>query len=634
MDDAAVVLTHIQSGELATRISKSYKAPLRAVKVPALLSLIGVNAQLIEKLTPYFQKAEFVGDPDGRMNLSNISQGQFLRRLANACMIQLWDARPEMSLPDFLVKYRTQPYRVEEEPAQTRPSLTPVQPKAVRSIEEIQLEKLLSEAEGSKAVITAAIDLGYAKALRTLAPPIESGAGVAQLTGFVEGTAEAALNLLILTTFLQAKQPPSKQPLSKQPPSPAPALQSASLDEVVSLLAGWRAKPDPPSPKSQKSNASATTSESSNKPVEETIEETLRTYEAMRVLAQSNAEETQAIESIIKACRLQLKRATKDNGPPRHRTEKWVVDCKQGLSEIFQFYGKQVRMIGNSPSFAEIDEANQSWTLSKFMKFLKDFGLTEAPDDRRSLSKVETVDIFMQFAHLRKFLGETSFMLVVEAIAETYFDAEYDKVHGTAVSGLGFNEKLYRLYELLECDDVARYTKQMKGFGLPFNSDISCRIPVDDPALRYKFKPIPKEELEDWRRSRLSSLTPKMRRKGSKLNESKAIGKQPVKRQSIDRQPVERRSVDIRPSQKHLTITWKKLEEMSFEHFNDPSNTFDFRELIVDSDSEDGGRVKLPSLKEPPVLQVTPLGQPTEKALTVVNGYSMRARQRLKHLHV
>lgn len=596
MEEASELLSQLQSGELVQKLAAASKKPLRSIQVAELLIEVGVETSLMQKLFGFFDREEFVGDPEDRIDMDNITQSQLFRRLINSCLFQLWEIYQEGDLADFLAKYRGKPFS----PPQPKP-------KVIRSFLELQLEEILKGAEVHQARITAAIEGGYAEAIRVLAAALGCEVDEATVSDFVQSASdpnEVNPNLPAIETASQLIFHAEDQ------------FKPEDFQGFLRGLSDWKIKPETSESPRLQGSREALPTDIPPDDVETTIEETLRTYEALRQVQLAKHEDTTAVDSIIQACRVQQNRSSKEASHTlRNRNDKWRAKCRQGLADIFQFYAKQVRMIGRTPSFAEIERANQVWSISKFLKFLKDFGLSEQQAGIRSLSRVEGSDIFMKFAHLRKALTEESFINALETVAKTFFNDQYDEQNGTHTAGLADDDKLGRLYDLLECDNVARYGKKMKGFGLPFSSDTRCRIPLDDPANRYQFRASQKalEDLDDWRkrnprRGNLSSNAPKVRRRVQ---------------ESVDRRSHSKRKIDISLETKNV-ITWKKLGEMSFDQLKDPDDNFDLRNLIVDSDSDDGVSQKLPALRQ------MPRGNDRRALASLGDSYFSKARHRLK----
>jgi hypothetical protein len=477
-------------------------------------------------------------------------------------MFQLWQVSQEMPLPAFLSTYRSRSFKHRHPAAKS-----PLKSRALKHLKEIQKEDLLSKAEESKPRITAALEKGLGEALRTLASVVGCRVDEATVADFCGYTTQHAV-----TADTTALKRDASFDLS--------SAESVSFRDFITRLSDWRVLPRHRARKTGR-HLGVTSKPVGKGQIEATIEETIRTYEGMRRAALSNKEDTQAIDSIIHVCKLQLKQTNRTLASEGPRNDKWLVKCRQGLSDIFEFYAKQLTMIGKAPSFAEIEEANQSWSLSKFLRFLKDFGLSE-PSGGRSLSRAEGSDIFMKYAYLRRTMGEQAFFQALELVAQAYFDT----VHSAELSD---EEKLYRLYDFLECDNPHKYAKKMKGFGRPFASNFRR----ENPPVDSRSQPSPAKEREDLHKpKKLRRVLPAV-----------------VKRVNLD-------------SMKKNILTWKKLEDMSYDQFKDPADHFDIRSLLVETDSEED-LFKLPALKE---KRESPLSvQPRQSR---DNSYSFRARNR------
>lgn len=600
MEDLALLLNRLQSGELEKKLAKSIKPPLKAFDVPKLLIRVGLEAKIAMKLMPFFLHSELVGDPQDLISLGNITLRQLVKRLSNACLTLLREGHQETDLADLL-KHGGNPGMLATKPA------------LLLNFNELDLKTLLKGAKIHKIRITAAITRGYAETLKDLATALGCSVDEATLHEFVDSASYTALNKLVFSAHVSQKFDKLDSGLLFQP---------SNYDDFVTALKDWKTQ------STEAKLARLRASPESSPPVRRDslgyrIEETLKTYEGLRILQIAKGENTHGIDSIISACKLQLSRYRQEEAQ-QLKSDKWQDNYRQGLSDIFQFYAKQVRMIGRNPSFAEIEEANKVWNLSKFLKFLKDFGLAEVSGTSRSITRIEGTDIFMKHAHLRKSLTEAAFVHSLETVAEMYFNAEYDAQNGTKIARQSQEDKLNKLCELLECDNSAKYNKKMKGFGLPFSSDTRCRIPSDDPAKRYKFKATPQiiEELNDWkrrspRRANLSSLTPKVRHSPDRdLIDSKFSH---TKRPSVQ-------------TEAKTVITWKKLGDMSFEQLKDPSDEFDLRDLIVDFETNDTFTPKLPSLNDKPRLARPSLKARSSESSSwqIENSYFLKSKHKFK----
>jgi hypothetical protein len=618
MEEPALILSQLKSGELVERIALAYNAPLKAMNIHKFLISVDISPRQVASLESFFTKVEFVGDPEDRITIADISQSQLIRRLTNSCLYQLWQVNQETDLADYLVKYKEQASRPEEDVKDVQPALM--------ELELVGLERLLECADDYKPRITAAAERGYVEALKTLAALLKCQVSEASQNEFIELTEadEAASHIQAdATTYSKTAQ------------------SLPCYTTFISLLSSWKHKLEasvlPPVLSESETPQPITIGQISLQ-----IEETLRAYEDLRQQQLGRGEDTTAVDSIIQNCRLQLahlaRSPTTDLQSQKH--ERWLAKCRQSLSEIFEFYAKQALMVGRTPSFAEIEQANQSWTLSKFLKFLTDFGLSHAHSSKRSLSRSEGSDIFMKHAYLRRSLSEAGFTQALESVAEAYFNAEYDRLTSSEVSLLSLQQKLVKLYEVLEIDSVAKYTKRMKGYSLPFSSDTRSRIAPDDPAIRYKFQVSDRvlKNLENWRRSKANissrSPVPKMQSQVRRPTDERSgnIARPYYGRSSELRADLQGVTIDTTKLQEKNAITWKKLGDMSFGQLKDPGDQFDIRTLIVDSDSDEESMLKLPVLKHRPRAQFSPAmrSQLGEKSMYVGNSYYMRSRQKQK----
>lgn len=593
MGDFHAQMTRIQSGELVIQLAEALKPPLKALDVASLLRAVGVDQLQSERLSHSFLRSDFVGDPEDRLDMGNITLGQFVRRLNNACLLQHWEAKTETDLATFLRKHKGRS-------ARQSPISWVEGPKVSKKVTDLQLEELLKGAEANRARITEAIERGYGEAFKELGVSLGCGVDDVTMKGYVDSTFYAALNRLVFTPFFSPKASLSKFDADL-------LFKPSSFDDFVKGLTDWKAhqlnlKTLQPIKRHKSVGLSRLYSDST---VDSTLNRSKPTAAALQKPYKAKHWESSSPDSFIEGYKFQSRRQSKDV-EYLTKTDKWIAKCRQGLSDIFQFYAKQLRMIGKSPSFADIEQSNRVWSLGKFLKFLRDFGLTDTKNSGfasniRVLSRAEATDLFMKHAYLRKSLSEEGFVQCLQSVALAYFNEEFDQLNRTQVSKSSDEEKQEYLYKLLECDNVTLYNKKMKGFGMPFSSDTRCRLPSDDPAKRYKFKPSRRtigqadnRKLRDPNQESFSN-PPRLRRP------------EPINR----RLPSKKKVIEAALSSNSV-ITWKKLKEISFEQLKDTSDDFDLRSLIVDSDSEDLVPDKLPVLRaKTPLLHLTPAAKDT-----------------------
>lgn len=185
---------------------------------------------------------------------------------------------------------------------------------------------------------------------------------------------------------------------------------------------------------------------------------------------------------------------------------------RKGISEIFQYYSKIQNMMGQAPTFEEINESYSVWTLVKFLKFLSDFRVLGKQEERsRYLSKDQATFIFKKLANNTRLMSEGQFIDALDKIAECYYNLEYDTIYNTAVANKSLPDKRAMLYRFLELDNQFAYMKKVKGFRLAFsNEKDGARIPESDTSKQYMFKlsPEKKKQLEEWKKQKQTRSAP------------------------------------------------------------------------------------------------------------------------------
>lgn len=198
--------------------------------------------------------------------------------------------------------------------------------------------------------------------------------------------------------------------------------------------------------------------------------------------------DTSSIDIILKKFEKHLKLANKNE--KYASANSFEERCRHGLHEIFGFYCKQLRLLGNTPTFESIERNNETLNLGKFFKFLRDFDImdTQRRPDKKVLTRKLVQKLYLKITDFRDEMDENQFLKTIELISEFYYDVEYDNINGTNHKSLAPNEKLLKFYMDIGCHDPNIYLKNCKGVIHSFGVAPS-RIPIDDLSRNYKFKP-------------------------------------------------------------------------------------------------------------------------------------------------
>ena len=158
----------------------------------------------------------------------------------------------------------------------------------------------------------------------------------------------------------------------------------------------------------------------------------------------------------------------------------------KALYEIFSFYCKQQLLIGNKPTFEQLENVSKNMNLAEFMKLCKDFAIALPP--------LRVREIFKKTARFSKYLDWELFLTLLEKIAfevVEYKIAELEKQLKKEQNPISSNEieelksqsaekRLEELYKFMEISKPAKYKKKMSAMILPFNiREKDSRIPLD-----------------------------------------------------------------------------------------------------------------------------------------------------------
>ena len=321
--------------------------------------------------------------------------------------------------------------------------------------------------------------------------------------------------------------------------------------------------------------------------LKEKLQQTIQEYQILLNQKIQAGEDPRPIQELLKALEKQSRKQSQHTKTKPKKEKPFQEKCEMGLHEIFLFYAKQQSLLGKTPTFETIEKNLKSWNLAKFMKFCKDFSLTEThkTPHKKLLSRNSAEKAFKKNSFAQKEMHEEHFKKALEYIAQLFFDEEYDKINSANTAKLPPKEKFLKLCEHLECYEPSVYNKKMKGFIPAFASRGNTqRIPEND--LSYKFKPkAVRKHFQPKFANKLSEKPQKTPEKSAKPDKpakaSKPAQHTPADAVSVDKNPTQLSSY----SKQSGGLTWKGLGDMSPKQL---SEEFDINNLIAEGDeSED-----------------------------------------------
>lgn len=197
---------------------------------------------------------------------------------------------------------------------------------------------------------------------------------------------------------------------------------------------------------------------------------------------------------------------------PQNSSNSYLEVRVKSLKEIFNFYARQIKMLGNKPTFDEITEHQNLLNISKFTKFCQDFGITNK-DNKDHLTVQQVTQAFLLGNECSRIMNFSQFIDSLDRLAEIYYNEQYDARNSTSVSRLKINEKRKMLYEFLQLENRNEYMQRAKGFGLPFSKEkAGFRIPEYDLSKKYKFRDMTERKLKvtEWRNKKNSLSAERM----------------------------------------------------------------------------------------------------------------------------
>lgn len=194
---------------------------------------------------------------------------------------------------------------------------------------------------------------------------------------------------------------------------------------------------------------------------------------------------------------------------PQNIQNSFIEPKLKALKELFNFYAKQIKMIGRKPTFDQIADHQSLLNISKFTKFCSDFGITDK-DNNDHINVQQVAEAFLSGNDCSRTMTFTQFLEALDKIADIYYNEQYDLKHQSNYSNLKISEKRKLFYEFLQLDNRNDYMQRAKGFGLPFSKEkAGFRIPEYDLSKKYRFRDLSlqKEKIAEWRRTKNSVST-------------------------------------------------------------------------------------------------------------------------------
>ena len=188
----------------------------------------------------------------------------------------------------------------------------------------------------------------------------------------------------------------------------------------------------------------------------------------------------------------------------------------KGLKEIFDFYARQIKQVGQHPTFEELTDHQSALNLSKFTKFCADFDLLSTIKEKYKIQLNHVSNIFLKSTKCKRAMTFTDFLASMDHIAENFYNEQYDQYFNERISLYSTEEKRKRLLLFLKCEEPSNYSLRLKGFGLAFSLEKKgFRIPEYDLSKKYKFRNQTKikEKIENWKLKKKEANLPPVRSK-------------------------------------------------------------------------------------------------------------------------
>lgn len=219
------------------------------------------------------------------------------------------------------------------------------------------------------------------------------------------------------------------------------------------------------------------------------------------------------LNPIIQDLTVKLKNLNRSfHSKPQNSGSSYLETRIKALKEIFNFYARQIKMMGKKPTFDEITEHQNLLNISKFTKFCSDFGITNK-ENKDHLTVQQVTQAFLLGNECSRIMNFSQFVDALDRLAEIYYNEQFDARNNLNYSKLKIAEKRKMIYEFLQLDDRNEYMQRTKGFGLPFSKEkAGFRLPEYDLSKKYKFRDMTERKLKvaEWRNKKNSLSAERM----------------------------------------------------------------------------------------------------------------------------
>ncbi|OMJ81674.1 hypothetical protein SteCoe_17783 [Stentor coeruleus] len=251
----------------------------------------------------------------------------------------------------------------------------------------------------------------------------------------------------------------------------------------------------------------------------------------------------------------------------------------KALKEVFLFYARQMKMIGNTLTFDEITDHQNVLNISKFTKFCGDFMVT-SKENKDHISVQIATQAFLNGTECARAMNFTQFVQAVDKLAELYYSEQYDSRNGTRMASWKIDKKRDQFYDFLGLDNKNVYMQKAKGFGLPFSKEkAGYRLPDYDLSKNYKFKnnSQQKQKIAEWKKTKEEAQNQNTNQSNNKLIKSP--------------NPARLAAVKASILQRKDRVTWDLLKNsqqsslISKEELNSLFTESDIKEILASSKS-------------------------------------------------
>ena len=346
-----------------------------------------------------------------------------------------------------------------------------------------------------------------------------------------------------------------------------------SFDEVKSCIK--RYFKDNPLANFNKDGSLSNKKNMGNRLLLEQVQRSIIQYSNLIKFQETNGEDTSATLRLKNLLLKQFKEIMPKNVTPPIKQQPLAEEKK--LKDIFSFYCKQQFLVGNKPTFDQLNSVLTNMNLGEYIRFCKDFNI-DLP-----LSKLK--EIFKKTAHLRRRLDYEHFKIILQRIAHEWVEYRINKLQNNTTSEhinklkeLSEEDRLKALNKHMGLESPIEYKKHMVGMMLPFNT----REKVSKPTLS-KIGPVylshktckTEESKKEVVKSRIRPIhhTKKKRIEGNALAEFPRHEERRVK--AITRRP--------------KRITWSLLNKLSYNdiNINSEKGELQLEDIITHSTNEE-----------------------------------------------